>query len=57
MLGRVAAKADRLYVFDNTGTAGPTLIARKDGQTLDLVAPGRIPEIDAVLIQTQDEPT
>jgi predicted ABC-type ATPase len=57
MLGRVAPIAHRLYVFDNTSTSGPTLIARKETQSLEMLAPGRIPEIDAVLVQTTDRPT
>jgi len=57
MLGRVAPAAHRLYVFDNTSTAGPTLIARKEGASLEILAPGRIPEIDAALIGTCDGST
>ncbi|HLJ06271.1 MAG TPA: zeta toxin family protein [Acetobacteraceae bacterium] len=53
MLGRVAPFAHRLYVFDNTATTGPVLIARKEGKGVELLAPGRIPEIDTVLTAAQ----
>jgi hypothetical protein len=36
---------------------GPTLIARKGDQSLEILAPGHIPEIDAVLTATHDNPT
>jgi predicted ABC-type ATPase len=49
MLGKVAPLAHRLYVYDNTSSFEPTLIARKIGARVELLAPGRIPEIDAVL--------
>jgi len=49
MLGRVAPLSHRLHVYDNTSPFGPLLIARKTGPHLELLAPGRIPEIDAVL--------
>ncbi len=57
MLGRVAPTAHRMYVFDNTDMAGPVLIARKEGESLELLAPGRIPEIDAVLTGAVGGPT
>lgn len=56
MLGRIAPTVHRLYVFDNTSTTGPTLIARKVGTSLEILVPGRIPEIDAVLSGTADGP-
>jgi predicted ABC-type ATPase len=49
ILGRIAMKMHRLYVYDNTSTHGPILIAANEGQGLMLLSPGRIPEIDAVL--------
>lgn len=49
MLGRVAPLSHQLYIYDNTSPAGPELIARKIGRGLELVAPGRIPEIDSIL--------
>jgi len=49
MLRRIAPRVHSLYVFDNTATTGPVLIARKDGQAVTVLAPGRIPEIDAAL--------
>ncbi len=49
MFRRVAPLAHRLYVFDNSSPNGPVLIARKEGQTVEVLAPGRIPEIDAAL--------
>jgi predicted ABC-type ATPase len=49
MLGRIASKMHRLYVFDNTQVNGPVMIASNEGQGIVLLAPGRIPEIDAVL--------
>ena len=55
-LGRIAPDAHRLYVFDNTRVSGPVLIARKDGQSVTLLAPGRIPEIDAVLTGRREAP-
>jgi hypothetical protein len=39
--------------FDNTSTAEPVLIARKAAENVELLAPGRIPEIDAVLTTRQ----
>ena len=58
ILGRIAPLAHALYVFDNTRpSGGPVLIARKDGQTVTVLAPGRIPEIDAVLTGTDREPS
>jgi predicted ABC-type ATPase len=54
MLGRIVPLAHCLYAFDDTSTAGPTLIARKEGHALDMLAPGRIPEIDAVLMGARD---
>lgn len=50
ILGRVVPLVHRLYVFDNTGVAGPVLIARKEEGGVELLAAGRIPEIDAVLL-------
>ena len=49
MLGRVADKLDRLFVFDNTRPEGPRLIALGIGRQVTLLEAGRIPEIDAVL--------
>ena len=49
MLRRVAPRAHVLYVFDNTATSGPVLIARGEAGAVTLLAPGRIPEIDAAL--------
>jgi predicted ABC-type ATPase len=49
MLGKVAPFSHRLYVYDNSGTSGPILIARKVGPGIELLVRGRIPEIDAVL--------
>ena len=50
MLGRFAPKVHRLFVFDNSRSDGPLLIARKDGGEITLLTPGRIPAIDAVLL-------
>jgi predicted ABC-type ATPase len=52
MLARIAPSAHRLYVFDNSATTGPVMIARKEGREILLLAPGRIPEIDAALAGT-----
>ena len=56
MLGRIVPFADRLYVFDNSSTKGPVLIARKDGVQLELLLPGCLPEIDAVLVTVAPRP-
>ena len=57
MLGRMADKLDRLFVFDNTQPEGPRLIALGIGLKVTLLEAGRIPEIDAVLSPTgQGEP-
>jgi predicted ABC-type ATPase len=57
MLGRMADKLDRLFVFDNTRPEGPRLIALGIGRKVTLLEAGRIPEIDAVLSPTgQGEP-
>jgi predicted ABC-type ATPase len=52
MLGRMANKLDRLFVFDNTRQEGPRLIALGIGRQLTLLEAGRIPEIDAMLCPT-----
>jgi predicted ABC-type ATPase len=49
MLGKIAPYSNQLYVYDNTSPFGPVLIARKVGLNMELLIPGRIPEIDAVL--------
>jgi predicted ABC-type ATPase len=49
MLGRMAPLAHRLFVYDNSGLDGPVLIARKKSGAVNLLAPGRIPEIDEAL--------
>src|SRR5208283_1502191 len=49
MLGRMADKVDRLFVFDNTRSERPRLIALKIAGRITLLEPGRIPEIDKVL--------
>jgi predicted ABC-type ATPase len=49
MLGKIAPLSHRLYVYDNTGISSPVLIARGAGPRVELLAPGRIPEIDAIL--------
>jgi len=49
MLGRIAPRMHRLYVFDNSDPSGPVLIASGTGGRVMFHAPGRIPEIDAVL--------
>lgn len=54
MLGRIASVVHRLYVFDNSNVSGPVLIACKEGQEVELLLPGRIPEIDAVLTATTE---
>jgi predicted ABC-type ATPase len=57
MLGRMADKLDRLFVFDNTRPEGPRLIALGIDRKVTLLEPGSIPEIDAVLSPTgQGEP-
>jgi len=57
MLGRMADKLDRLFVFDNTRPEGPRLIALGVGRRVTLLEAGRIPEIDGVLRPTgQEEP-
>jgi predicted ABC-type ATPase len=57
MLGRMADKLDRLFVFDNTRPEGPRLIALGIGRRVTLLEAGRIPEIDGVLRPTgQEEP-
>jgi predicted ABC-type ATPase len=57
MLGRMADKLDRLFVFDNTRPEGPRLIALGIGRQVTLLEAGRIPEIDGVLRPTgQEEP-
>jgi predicted ABC-type ATPase len=53
MLGRMADKVDRLFVFDNTRPEGPRLIALKVAGTLTLLEAGRIPEIDTVLTRVR----
>ena len=53
-LRRVAPHAHVLYVFDNTATSGPVLIARGAAGKVTLLAPGRIPEIDAALTGADD---
>jgi predicted ABC-type ATPase len=57
MSGNVAPLAHRLYVYDNTSPFEPTLIARKVGSRVELLAPGRIPEIDAVLTAPDLDPS
>ena len=49
MLGRLAVKVDRLFVFDNTKQEGPRLIAMKAAGHMTILEPGRIPEIEAIL--------
>jgi predicted ABC-type ATPase len=57
MLGRMAGKLDRLFVFDNTRPEGPRLIAFGFGRQVTLLGAVRIPEIDAVLLPAgQEEP-
>ncbi|HEX3993956.1 MAG TPA: zeta toxin family protein [Acetobacteraceae bacterium] len=57
MLGRMAGKLDRLFVFDNTRPEGPRLIAFGFGRQVTLLGTDRIPEIDAVLLPAgQEEP-
>lgn len=56
MLGRIAPLAHRLYIYDNTSTFGPVMIARKAGARLEWLAPGRIPEIDAVVAGPGPDP-
>jgi predicted ABC-type ATPase len=55
MLGRVADKLHRLFVFDNTRPEGPRLIALGIGGQVTLLEAGRIPEIDAMLSRTDQE--
>lgn len=55
MLGRMADKVDRLFVFDNTRPEGPRLIAIKIARRITLLEAGHIPEIDQVLTQTRQE--
>jgi predicted ABC-type ATPase len=55
MLGRMADKLDRLFVFDNTRAEGPRLIAIGIGRQVTLLEPGRIGEIDAVLGHARQE--
>lgn len=47
--GRLLPQAHEVFVFDNSSTDGPVLIARKTGDRITLLHPGRIPEIDTVL--------
>jgi predicted ABC-type ATPase len=49
MLGRMAGKVDRLFVFDNTRPEGSRLIALKISGQITLLEAGRIPDIDKVL--------
>lgn len=49
MLGRIAPKMHLLYVFDNSRRYEPVLLVSKQAGKLVFHAPGRIPEIDAVL--------
>jgi predicted ABC-type ATPase len=49
MLGRLACKIDRLFVFDNTQAEGPRLIALKIAGKITILEAGRIPDIDRVL--------
>jgi predicted ABC-type ATPase len=56
MLGRMAGKVDRLFVFDNTREAGPRLIALKVAGQITLLEAGHIPEIDAVLNAANSTP-
>ncbi len=49
MFGRLLPQANEVFVFDNSSTDGPVLIARKNGGQITILHPGRIPEIDAVL--------
>jgi hypothetical protein len=51
MLGRIAGKVDRLFVFDNTSEVGPRLIALKIAGRITLPEAGHIPEIDDVLTE------
>ena len=55
VLGRMADKVDRLFVFDNTRPEGPRLIALKIDRRITLLKPGQIPEIDQVLTQIRQE--
>lgn len=55
MLGRMANKVDRLFVFDNTRPEGPRLIALKIAGHITLLEAGRIPEIDKVLTPIRAE--
>jgi predicted ABC-type ATPase len=55
MLGRMARRVDRLFVFDNTSPEGPRLIALKIARHVTLLEAGRIPEIDKVLTQIREE--
>jgi predicted ABC-type ATPase len=50
ILGRALPWIDELRVFDNSGSGPPILIAVKRGGVLTLLAPGRIPALDAVLL-------
>ena len=56
MRGRIAMKMHRIYVYDNTSRRGPVLIAVNEGHGIVLLAPGRIPEIDAVLTASGLDP-
>ena len=49
MFGRLLPQANEVFVFDNSSTDGPVLIARKNGGQITILHPDRIPEIDAVL--------
>jgi hypothetical protein len=53
MLGRLANKLDRPFVFDNTAPEGPRLIALGFAGQITLLEPGRIPEIDNIVMQAQ----
>ena len=49
MFGRLLPQAHEVFVFDNSSTDGPVLIARKTGGRTTILHPDRIPQIDAVL--------
>ena len=49
MFGRLLPQANAVFVFDNSSTDGPVLIARKTGGRITILHPDRIPQIDAVL--------
>ena len=52
MLGRIAPLANRLYVYNNSDVDGPVLIARASNGVLELLEPGRIGAIEAILEQS-----